>query len=161
MPELTKSLIFPKKNKKLTQLAVNVNGVWTFAGLGIPTKVVNNLSIYKVNYKFGLLYEGTTSPDSPPVLGQRGDYLSVDTTGGMQVITSAMYKMLYPQKNESITKAINSKSLSDSTFIDKVIKNSNMIEYNKPMQTTRISKDRPVEPPCACDKPVSKPCNCN
>jgi len=161
MPELTLSLIFPKKNKKLTQLSVNINGVWTFAGMGVPTKIVDNLSIYKINYKFGLLYEGTTSPDSPPVLGQRGDYVSVDPTGGMQIITSSMYRMMYPEKNSVTTKVVSSKSLSDPNFIDKVIKNSNTSEYNKPMSTMRKTSDRPVEPPCGCDKPASKPCNCN
>lgn len=162
MAQLTSSQIFPKKEKKLNQVAVYLNGLWAFAALNNPTKVVNNLSIYKINYDFGLIYEGTVSPNSPPVRGSKGDYVFVDSQGNMKVVTSSMYKMMYPDKNlTQPVKVVSSRMLSDPKFIDKVIENSKKDEYNKPTTTMRRASDRPVAPPCNCDKPVNKPCNCN
>lgn len=162
MKELTLNRIFPKKEKRLTQLAVYLQGIWSFAALGKPTKVVNNLSIYKAQYTFGLVYEGTSSPDRPPVLGSKGDYIFVDSQGTMSIATPSMYNIMFPTSNLNPPKrVISSKLLSNPKFIDETIKNSNGQQYNNTMSTMQRSNNRPVQPPCNCDTPVSKPCNCN
>jgi hypothetical protein len=163
MKELTLSRIFPKKEKRLTQLAVNINGIWSFAGLGNPTRVVNNLSIYKISYDFGLLFEGTTSPDNPPVRGSKGDYIFVDSAGSIKLSKPDMYNRMFPPTNiNPPIKNLNSKVLANPNYIDQVIKNSKDVVYNTPMGRMPESVNRPIQSPCNCDKPTTtKPCNCN
>jgi hypothetical protein len=64
--------ILQRRNRRLVSASIEVNGRWRFIPLTNPFKTYNR-KFYKINYKFGLIKEGTTNPALTSITGQVGD----------------------------------------------------------------------------------------
>jgi hypothetical protein len=121
-------------NNPTTKLSILYQGSWSFA---TPTQEVvktEKQSIYRIDYKFGLVKQNEELPNKITQIGNKGDYVSLDPAGVMSLMTASEYKRIYKKvQNKEPLISRSSKNLRDPNFLTKVLQESPTSSYNRPI----------------------------
>ena len=137
MKELDLTNIIQRRSYPLVKLGIYANGRWQFAGLPSESSVASEgQSIYRVANKFSLVPSNVNDPSQGKVFGESGDYIGVDRTGTISLITQKEYRFRFPRKRKTARPADTSEKLKDPNYITEIVRGSASTSSNTTPRTT-------------------------
>jgi len=123
MKDINSKDILDRKGTRPTKLSVNKNGAYRFAELANPLFEKDGLTYYRISSKFGIVNERTNDPNILLQRGKSGDYVAVDSTGILTIITKKVYDMQFPKSNKRpVVLPSDSKKLKDPNYITNIVR---------------------------------------
>lgn len=127
MKDIDSKDILLRRNRRLTNVSIYRDGRWVFAGLNNLKKTSQGQNFYLMSNPFGLLKEGTQDPKIITLRGEPGDYVAIDSTGTVSMVTAEQFNQLFPAPNLDPPKTSNnSEQLKDPKFL------TDILNKNKP-----------------------------
>lgn len=127
MKDLEQRDILNRQVLPYTKLTVYHNGKWNFQPLDLFTRTTDpdGVTYYRITSPFGLVRQDGINPKTPTFTGKAGDYVAMNISGGLAVVTKEQYDLFFPKKK--LTKEeqpVNSKALRDPNYITNILKDS-------------------------------------
>ena len=121
----------------LVKLGLYVNGRWQFGSLAETSFITDNgQNIYRVAVRFSLIPQNVNDPSFGSVVGKPGDYVGIDRTGTLSLITKEQYSYRFPKKRKPAYTADTSEKLKDKNYITEIVRGSAPATSNTTPRTT-------------------------
>jgi hypothetical protein len=125
MKDLELKDIIQRQRPRLTKLSVYQNGKWVFATVQGATSIADsNQNIYRGRTRFALIESNVNNPEKGSLYGQPGDYIGVDSTGELSLITQESYKQRFPKRISPRRGADSSQKLKNPDYITEIVRGS-------------------------------------
>lgn len=123
MKDINSKDILDRRGTRPTRLSVRRNGAYQFAELTNPLFEKDGLTYYRISHAFGIVNERTVDPNIMLQRGKSGDYVAVDSTGLLTIITKKVYDMQFPKSNKRpVVLPTDSKKLKDPNYITNIVR---------------------------------------
>ena len=119
MKDLELRDIIDRKARPNTKISVYLNGRWSFATLQNPLRSTVDQQFFRIDHPFGLHPERSTNPAKYKVKGKPGEYVSVDRTGTMDLVTVEAYTLRFPAAQQIPLTTPDSDLLKNPNFLTK------------------------------------------
>jgi hypothetical protein len=151
-----------RPNRVLFNVSVYLNGRWFFDSLQNPVKTYEGQNYYRMNYPFGLIYEDVADPSKINVRGNAGDYVTENADGSLGILSNAMYKQMFSDRNPyQEAPPPTSNLLRNANYLTNVLRGSSTPSYNTTVQRASPSRTPANSTPTTTTPAQTKPCNCN
>jgi len=137
MKDLELRDILDRRRSPLTKLSVYTNGKWRFASVqGANFISDGNQNIYRGRTRFALLPNNVNDPKRGSLFGEPGDYIGIDSTGELSLITKAQYLQRFPERRSPRRPPDTSNKLKDPNYITEIVRGSTPAPSNSRPTTT-------------------------
>lgn len=130
MKDLELKDVLDRQRIRLTKVSVYVNGIWQFAAVQGSTFVDEGQTLYKSTYKFALIDQAVDDPKAGEIFGKPGDYIAIDPTGEVSLITAEQYKQRFPKRVKQPYMPETSSKLKNPNFLTEIVRGSQTTSSN-------------------------------